>query len=229
MNKFAKNFVFKTVMGLLTLSVITVPAFGLVYGNNSDFIFDKPGYSNSHSNGYGMRSTIAGDVIDGAAYFFSGYSDTLLLLNRIELSEKQELDYAELDKILDSALGNMELMKKSYLSLNLKTEYLPYNPMMIQKLKDFNYLEFQQVNGLNPIIFDKVKDYLTAGDMRGVYSRILADIEGIISLLYLIKEKVHAGVFPGASHLWRLNQSCSDTLLFGQYVAMVCGYITGRV
>jgi len=225
MKQFANNFAFKAFMGLLAFAVFTVPAFGLIYANASDSVFDKPGYNHS----YGVRSTIGGDVIDGAAYFLSGYSDTLLFLNRIELSEKQELDYAELGKILNSAIGNMELMKKTYLSLNLKTESLPYDPVMIQKLKDFDYSEFQQVNGLNPVIFNKVKDYLNAGDMRGVYSKILADVEGILNFLYVIKAKVDIDVFPGISHLWRLNQSCSHTLLFGQYVAMVCGDITGRI
>jgi len=212
-------------MGLLVFVFFTASAFALVYGNNSDFVFNKPGYS----HGDGIRSTIGSDIIVGAAYFLSGYSDTLLFLNRIELSGKQELDYAELGKILDSAIGNMELMKQSYLNLIQKTGLLPYDTLMIEILKDFDYENFQQVYELNPVIFDKVKGYLSAGDMRGVYAKILADAEGIVNLLYVIKKTVDANIFPGISLLWQLNQSCSHTLLFGQYVAMVCGDVTGRI
>jgi hypothetical protein len=196
-----------------------------MWGNDSHSVYDPQ--ENILSDG--STNAIRDDVIDGAAFFLKGYSDILLFLNKIELSEKQDLDYAELRPILDRAIGNMELVKTTYMDLIQKARSTPYNPGMIEKLKNFRFSSFWREKGLNPLIFRSVQSYLASGDVRGLHSKMLANIEGILDMLSGIKERIDVNVFPGISGLWKLNHSCSDILLFGQYVAMIFGDLLGRI
>jgi hypothetical protein len=167
------------------------------------------------------KSTINNHVIEGCGYFLNAYSDILILLNRVELSDLQGIDYEELKKIVDNSVSNMNNARAAYSSLVEMAVSTPYIPGSIQKLKNFDYDGFQREHRLNGIIFKDVVSYLEKGEVRGIYYRLLVDIEKILNNLYTIKSVIDSETFPEISTLWKINQACSETILFGQYAAEI--------
>ena len=174
------------------------------------------------------QPVIEGYVAEGAGYFLKSHSDTLLLLNKIELSDLNGVDYTELQQLVDNALYNMQNAKTKYTSLTQIADTALYEQAVIDQLLTFDYYSFQQAKGLNGIIFDQVGTYLGTGDVRGMYHKILSDTQEIIDKLTVVKSIIDSGTLPETASLWRLNQSYSDTQFLGQYAAEVFYDITGK-
>ena len=214
MIRFEKKVMQTTVISVLVFLLFSIQSHSLIWVNDTELVFN--------GNGKDEEETIKVDIIDGAGYFLKAYSDILLFLNKIELAETRGLNFVEINTILDSAIENMEHLKFTYSRLCAKAEATPYNQSVLKRLKKFDYISCREKNTLTPVIFNEVKLYLSSGNIRGVYYKILLDTEKILSILKGIKEKTTDYVFPPVSDLWKLNQSCSDIFLFGKYVAIVC-------
>jgi len=142
-------------------------------------------------------------------------------MKKTELSDKQFVSNDELIDPLDNALEQMKLAYTTYVKLNQLAYNTPYNPLVIDALKNFNYDGFRAEYNLNGEIFSEVKAYLGKGDIRGVYRKVMWDTAQLIGLLNRVKEKLEAGVFLPLKEVWKLNQAYSQSLLFGQYIAQV--------
>jgi hypothetical protein len=92
---------------------------------------------------------------------------------------------------------------------------------VIERLKTFPYEEFAKSEGLLSPVFDRVEGYLKNGDVRGVFAKIFKDINALLYQLYSIKKAVDAGTTPDIKSTWKLNQSFSEAILFGQYFSRV--------
>jgi hypothetical protein len=160
-------------------------------------------------------------IVEGAGYFLDSYSYTLQFMRKVELADHQGLNYPELSQILDSALINMEQARYTYKLLKEAAEITPYNPIVIEALKNFDYDRYCEINGLNKEIFNGVKSYLIDGRVTGIYGKLLADMDAMLFLLKLIKKNIDNNLFPPVKTVRKLNQSYSTSLLFGQYVADV--------
>lgn len=217
MIKQKKTAILKVLLGVLVLCVFQMNAFSRIILNGSPEGFEGP-----------EQPVIEGLVIEGAGYFLESQSDTLLLLNKIELSDLDGVDYAELQLLVNNALTNMENAKGKYTSLTQIADTTPYDQTVIDQLTAFDYYSFQQANDLNSVIFGEMETYLGSGDIRGLYHKILSDTQTIIDKLTVVKAGLDAGTIPVTSDLWRLNQSYSDTLFTGQYAAEVFYEITGK-
>jgi hypothetical protein len=194
--------------------VFYVGVFPIVKANDSDGGFDPPDGEKSNS---GIRRY----VIEGAAYFLNAYSQITLFLNKIELSEIQGTDYNELQEIINRAAADMNAAKETYTTLKQIADITPYNQDVIAALADFDYQDFMEKNNLDGYVFEKVKNYLKKGDIRGIYDQSLLDTVEILNYLTTINTAVDAGKFPVLSDLWNLNQICSQSLLLGQYTSMI--------
>jgi hypothetical protein len=142
-------------------------------------------------------------------------------MKKLEWSGKAALDYDELKNLVDRALDNMKRANETYVNLNLAANTAPYDPAVIDALKTFDYEGFKEENSLNGEIFNQVKACLSKGDTRGAYARILSDTETLVKLLQRIKEQIEAGEFPIIKDVWDLDQTFSQSLLFGQYLSRV--------
>lgn len=202
-----KFFCFLTIIGLMGMSL-----FSYIVLNYTD---------SSYDNDEESTTPLAAYIVEGASYLLNGYSDILLFLNKIEISELNTPNYSELQEILGKAIENMTLSKKAYEQLITTAGTSAYNPVIINRLITFDYKGFQKEKGLIVDVFSKVKKYLEKGDVRGIYTNLLADIEDILNKLSELKGAVESGSFPPVSNLWRLNQQCSETILFGQYASEV--------
>ncbi len=200
----------------LTIFVLSaINGFGLLYQNGAG-----GGYE-GETEGAAKNNTIESMVIDGAGYFLAAYSDVLELLQRVELSDKNGMDYTAAQDVLGNAITNLENARDTYISLTGVAGNTPYNPQVIDKLKQFDYHTFQVNNKLNPIICKEVEAYLVNGDINGTFAKSHAAFQAMIELLKAIEADVCLGKLPSISALWACNQAMSTELLFGQYEAQV--------
>jgi hypothetical protein len=160
-------------------------------------------------------------IMDGAGYFLKSHSYMLMYLNQVELAELYGTDYPGMQVLVKDALDNMQKADETYKSLIAAAKQTPYNPEVIAKLIMFDYDTFRETNGLNKDIFSRIKKYLVKGDVTGLYVLLEADMASIIEQLRAVKASMDAGALPGISLLWRLNQTYSESLLAGQYIAEV--------
>jgi len=207
-------------LGISFLILINTNAYPWWYINGSGVGYGGGDDSTNES----VSTTAIGDyIVDGAGYFLDSYDKTLIFMKKAEWYEKQVVSNDELINLLDNALEQMKLAYTTYVSLNQLAYSTPYNPVVIEALKNFNYDGFQAEYNLNSEIFADVKNYLCKGDIRGVYRKVMWDTAQLIGLLNRVKEKLEAGVFPPLKEVWKLNQAYSQSLLFGQYISQVFG------
>lgn len=205
------------IMVLMT-ALFTGQLLAFVYANHSCGAYDgceQPEGARAAGPSMGVL------IMDGAGYFLRSHSHMLMLLNKVELSELYGPDYPVMQTPVKDALENMQKAGETYKSLIAAAKETPYNPEVITKLMMFDYENFRETNGLNKDIFYRVKKYLVKGDVTGLYVLLKADMDDIIHGLQAVKAILDAGTLPGISLLWRLNQTYSESLLTGQYIAEV--------
>jgi hypothetical protein len=180
------------------------------FGGEESISHGKPGVSN----------LIEAHVIEGAGHFLNAYSNILLLLNRVEKSELEGMDFNEAALIVTRAIENMDNALTVYNQLIDIAERTPYNKNAISKLMDFDYNGFMLRRGLNPVIFRDVEFYLSNGDIKGMFKHIRSKFIIIKDVLIAIKVDIDIEKELKISELWKLNEISSITLLFGQYASM---------
>ncbi|MDQ1350154.1 MAG: hypothetical protein QG657_455 [Acidobacteriota bacterium] len=221
-----KKIILTVTLGILVLFAFSGDLLSLIVANETQKGFDNPpGVPDAHGTpryaGIKANSTIENYIIKGASYLLSGYADTLLFLNTVELAKLEALPYDQLTKIISDAVSDMENAYVTYAALEQEAAQAPYNPGVIRQLQMFDYNGFMVKNNLNPVIFKNVEGYLTKGNIRGVYHYLNTSVENILSIQYRIKAAVEEEKLPDVADLWLLNQTYSETLLFGQYVAQI--------
>jgi hypothetical protein len=211
-------------ISLITISIIflvfTVNIHALMIANESDGAYSPPPPS---PNGMASISsiTLRQLIAYGGGHFFKSAGQINQFFCLVESSEITGPDYKTLQKNLNAAIYYMAQARDTYLQLKNLASVTPYNQEVIYKLLTFNYDSFQEENGLFPVIFEKVKGFLAAGNVTGIYCEFYSYTGHILDLLYTLKKDVDSEIFPDISNIWKVNQKYSEVKLFGQYVAMV--------
>jgi hypothetical protein len=200
------------------IGVIILLTFNL---NISSYVIGNRGGDSFNGNSTDSSKSIESYIIDSAGEYLAGYSNYLSLLNKIEMSGKNGVDYTELGALVDITIDRISKARTNYESLVQTMAATPYNPVVIESLKTFDYNGFRKENGLTSSIFDRVKGFLSKGDVRGIFAWIHENTAIALNRLNQIKSEVDAGQFPNLSNLWRINQTLSETLLTGQFTAEV--------
>lgn len=217
MKQTSKTAILKAFFGIFILCFFHMQGIARMIANTSELGFEEPG-----------RTGIRAYVIEAAGDFLNSHSDFLLFLNKVEMEEINGVDYAELQQVINSAVVHMENARAKYNDLTLLANNTPYDQSAITALVNFNYTSFRTSKGLNSVIFNKVETYLNVGDVRGLYLQMLTDTQSLLDQLTVIKSTVDTQAIPGNPGLWQLNQSYSETLLFGQYGAEIFYDVTGN-
>ena len=202
---------------LLALTLFTGQIFAIVYANRSCAAYDDcegEGFS-------GSGETIGQLTVQGAGYFLKSYSAFLLFLQKVEMAELNGANYQEMQAVLNTAIDNMENAANTFDKLVQTAKERPYNPVVIDKLRNFDYQRYMRDNGLNRVVFMKVKGFLAKGDVTGAYMKLKADMEDIARQMHTVKQAVDANIFPDISQLWRINQAFGNNMAFGQNMAEV--------
>jgi hypothetical protein len=208
------------IMTIILIMPFTYTLNAFMAGNESCLAFQQgclPGPGFSLTSG----DSIAGLIAQGGYYFLKASSNLDELLSLVEISEISGPDYPAMQTAAAYAADNMQKARDIYYRLKNLAAVSPYNQTVIVQLAAFDYTSFQKERLLIPVIFLKVKKFLCAGDVRGVYNEFYANAGKLAESLLSLKKDVDNGTLPGLSNLWRIQQGFAEDKLFSQYVAEV--------
>jgi len=160
-------------------------------------------------------------IIESAGGFIKSNSDYQLILREIELSSSYGANFVVLQELINNAIENMSMANSIYWQIWHTSKSLDYDPGVLEKLSQFDYLSYQVENNLDPVIFEKAANYLKVGDVRGTYKQAYKATGEILQYLETIKTRIDKNMLPSIKTCWRLNQLYLETELFGQYVSEV--------
>lgn len=195
--------------------------YGTICANYSPCAYEGECANNSTQASVKSTSGLNMLVVMGAGYFLESHSNYQTFLNKVELSELYGLNFNELNSLLEAAILSMENARYIYYDLKSTAAYTPYNQAVIENLKAFDYDGYICGSNLNPLVFKNVREYLAIGDVTGAYNQIYKNKSLLLEKLLFLKSFVSKGSLPPISEIWDLNQSYSNELLFGQYIAMI--------
>jgi len=193
--------------------------FSMYVGNYSEETFDEPDGGTSAVKSAETFETIRDLIIKSATYFLRGKKNVDLLASKLEAAEIEGICFFELQNIVNNSLYNMRIARYYYQALKNKADNTPYNQVIINQLISFDYDSFLKEYNLNSDIYNQVKGYLQAGDVRGAYDRLYTYIDNIVGMLEVAQEDIYYGDIPETANIWKLNQECAHMLLFGQYIS----------
>jgi hypothetical protein len=188
-----------------------------IFFNGSGSGYDGSGDGDSAFDNFSVESL----VVEGASYYLQANSCIQSFLNHVELQDVRGIDYSELQRLIASAVENITNARLAYERLVYTAERTPYNPAVIEQLKDFDYDSFMLENRLNETIFKKVEGYLSNGDITGAYRHGLSVIRSIQWLLFIVANYVEFDQMPWIEFSWKLNELCAEFSLFGSYTARI--------
>jgi hypothetical protein len=216
--KTIKIFSLKLFVLIIIVAVTQSNAFAVIFGNGAGGGYDEGSGGKSAAGG---GSLIEEYIEIGAGHYLEAYSSILSFFNRVELADEKNRDFYQWQYILSKAITRVTQAEAAYDLLTREAEASPYNENVLLKLKNFDYDRFRVEFGLKIEIFQEVESYLKAGDITGVFKRIRAGLKEIHSRLETIHAEVAQNKMPKLVSLWDLNELCSSTLLFGQYISRV--------
>jgi hypothetical protein len=202
--------------GIFILMLINMNAFSYIYHNGSGSGYEESGEIYSEDT-----YTIETLIISGAGYYLKSNSKIQKFLNLIELQDIIPIDYNEINRLMNLALENIAIARETYENLIILAESTPYKLEFIAKLKNFDYQSYMNEMGLNSVVFNKVREYLEKGDITGSFKHTYSNLCAIEELLTSIKNGTAVNQMPELSLLWKLNETCAESLLFGSYAARV--------
>jgi hypothetical protein len=159
-----------------------------------------------------LASSLRPLIIEGAEHFYNGVS---VFMDAIKLYESSNFIDAKVRLAESAAL--MRLTSLIYNELYRESLSYDYNRTLIKALESFNYDEYHATYNLVPFVFQRVRGFLKAGDIRGVYK----ELEALTSQIATDIESLDPFQIPQKEILWRINQQIVTSVLFGQYVAEI--------
>ena len=218
MNVIKKRLKLRVLFGIFILMMFCLRSFSyiLLNGSGEGYINDEDGEKIGIVN-----VSMEANVIQGAGYFMEANSYIQSILNRVELQDITGIDFNELYRLVDRALENIKVSRMTYGELIQLAEVTPYNREFIVKLKAFDYRSFMTGMDLNSVVFNQVRGYLERGDITGTFKHTYSKLAAIEDLLKEIKNEISYERIPGLSLLWKLNETCAETSLFGSHAARI--------
>ena len=217
MIKANKQLILKLFIGSLIFGMLFFNSFSRIKNNGSGGGYEEEDDEKVN----GMNITIETYISEGGGYYLSANSDIQTILKTIELQDIQSIDFIELNNVLDKAISKMRNAILTYENLIKKAESTPYNEYVLSLLEDFDYTNFMIEKGLNSVVFMEVEGYLKEGDITGIFKNTYNSFTDILEMLNLIKVEISKNNIPELSIFWRLNETLSESSLFGSYVARV--------
>jgi hypothetical protein len=166
-------------------------------------------------------SSIEDFIVLGGGYFLKANSCVQEFLKMVELKDMEMENFDEMRVVVDRALENMTNAVDTYVALIARAEATPYNIIVIDRLKEFEYDEFRITYRLNRYIFDRVEEYLRKGNITGIFKYNYTGFLDTLALLKTVKCEIEQNRLPDLTILWNLNEKFAGLSLFGSYVARV--------
>jgi hypothetical protein len=160
-------------------------------------------------------------MIDGASLYFKAIAKSTLFLNEYEVSSTQNFNLSTSKGYVDNAVTYFESAIEQYSKARQIGQNVGYISNKIELFQSFDYDSFIIARGLNREIAERVKNYLNSGDIIGIYNENITNIEGILEILYKIRNDLKENNKPGIETAWQLFQKMSKASLFGNYATVI--------
>ncbi|MGD2093004.1 MAG: hypothetical protein PVH61_42975 [Candidatus Aminicenantes bacterium] len=210
----SKVMIFSLIIIVFSLCVSLYPRISC---NGSGSSYDGPGDGDSAF----ANDSVESMVVEGAGFYLQANSSIQSFLNQVELQDVRGIDYPEMQGLIANAVENITNARLAYERLVETAERTPYNPVVIEQLKDFDYDSFMLEKRVNQVIFNQVRGYLSTGNITGAFRHGLSVIKSIRWLLFIVANYVLFDQLPGLEISWKLNELCAEFSLFGSYTARI--------
>ena len=212
-----KNLHSIVLFGTFILMIFSMNLFSRILLNGSGHGYDSGDDESASTNSLSIETL----VIQGAGYFLEANSSIQSLLNRVELQDFNGFYYSEPEQLVHRAYFNIIFARMTYEQLISLAESTPYNREFIAKLQAFDYHSYMTEMGLNTVVFNRLGEYLENGDITGSFKYIYSNLCALEDQLLAIKNGISVNGAPELSLLWKLNEMCAETTLFGSYAARI--------
>lgn len=225
MNQKNKTLLVCVLVGLVLMASLSINSYPRFHGNFGECTVE-PGCEGGDGSSTGVyvpesSGMLKMYIIDGAGFVLSTYSGMGELLKQIETSEMNGPDYCKMRETIYCMIEDMERARFTYYIVQYIMQTTPYKKSVIDRLKAFDFDGFRETSRLMPVVFERVKKYLSRGDVRGVYAAMHKNTGVILDQLYVLKEVLEADKLPHITQAWKLNQTFTESVLFGQYFSQV--------
>ncbi len=207
---------------IITLSLMSVYCYGWIYANWPCLLYHGqcvPINSNKSSS-QNLSPSLGQLSIDAAGFFLQANSDYQAFLKKIELAEIYGENDEEIKELITGAIENMEMAHSKYYRVWQISKKLERNPVVLEKLIQFDYGLILEEKRLIPSIFSEVEKFLKPGNMPGAFEKIYNDTGEILKGMKTLKSIKEAN-YIDIPLCWEVNQRLLESELFGQYISQV--------
>jgi hypothetical protein len=196
---------------------ITISILLLFLNLNGWYSFNSGGnaFQDQYEEGTKSSDTLDKMIIIAAGHFLQSNSDYQVVLKKIELSETGVIDS------INQTIQSITAANAKYFEIWNTSLSLEYDPIVIEKLSQFDYTGYKLENNLNPVIFQRLEGFLRQGHVREIFQQAFIDSSKILETLKEIRAFLESGEKVDISRYWRLNQMYLEFALFGQYASEV--------
>ncbi len=209
---------------IMIMMIGVSPGYAVICENGAGTGYDESNVPEGSAAG-NPELSIEDYVERGAGYFLMAKKEVDTMLRMVELQNIEGLSIAELKAVVERALNHMNHSMNAYTILISRIENTPYDKGMISRLKSLDYKGFMVQNRLNPDIFKKVEGFLKNGDINGIFKRKTPIFLTVINLLKEAKADLGKNNIPKLPVLWSLNETFSQSSMFGSYVARIFQFL----
>jgi len=165
-------------------------------------------------------------VVESASNFLVSMSDFYLLLNESELAStygRESFDFTKAKVLTGNIINNLKYVQEIYSQLYVQMKTGTFDSGRIMRLKAFDYHNFASEKKLHPLVMEKVKNFLSTGNVSGYVLYMSESIDTILNSLSTIKKSVDNNEIPAIEPLRELHSRFSDSMLMGLYSSMLFG------
>lgn len=174
------------------------------------------------------KAILTTEVVTGSLHFLKAKSNIDMLLYEYEKSALQSFNTAVSFDYLEKGIAELEASRKSYNEALLIGTRLGYSQAKSELFQSFNYDDLIQLSNYNQLIATKVKNYLSKGDILGLYKKNIENLDEILDTLYAINDRMKSGKKPEITLIWRVFQQYSEAALFGNYATVMGRTVLGN-
>jgi hypothetical protein len=207
---------------IIVLSLMSVLSYGWIVANWHCLLYDgqcTPEDSNQSSI-QSLSPSLGHLSIDAAGFFLQSNSDYQAFLKKIELADIYGVNYEDLKYLITNSIENMEMVHSIYYRVWQISKSLERDPVVLQKLTQFDYGLILEEKKFIPSIFSEVEKYLKIGNMPGAFEKIYNDTGDILQGMKSLKSLLEANSID-IPQCWEVNQRFLKSELFGQYISQV--------
>lgn len=213
----------KLIVSMSFLLVVCLVCWVWVPGLQGAWVGNDPPIDGEKENAGVINSLI----VDGAANFLDSYSYFLRLLKESEISPGQ-MDNQKASELIDSLAPYLEASKENYAAAFSLMKGLSINPDKLQALETFDYAGLAAKRRLHSDSMSQVAAFLVKGDVKGIYGKIIDDLDRISKGIKAVREDIKNNISPGIEDLRALYQQYSDLMQFGYYSSLVFAEIKNQ-